>query len=254
MASLDIRNIRTTDQLISKGATAKVYLARNTQTGQKYALKVIIKESLGSRMLAHVRQEARLVMTFNHPHIVKTYYTDETVNKIKILMELFSGDLLSFTKEYGKLIERDAYIIFRQIASAIDYLHNEKHIVHRDIKLSNILFNNDDDMTVVLADFGFAAERDPNGPLFTTVLGTRGYIAPEILAKTGYQGYPADIYALGVCLYIMVSGRNPDSQGFINDNFSPELVDLLRKMVKTDEKNRIDIKEIINHPWMKMFD
>lgn len=250
MAAFDISKVGRTNKMLSYGKTSKVYLGLNSETKEKYAVKIIDKKTVDPRFISLIKEEIRLIMTLDHPHIVKTYHVTETKYLIKIVMELFSGDLLKFHQTYGKLVERDAYIIFRQIVSAINYLHNERHIVHRDIKLANILFNNDDDMTVVLADFGFATHREPDGPLFTKVMGTPRYLAPEIKSKVPHPGYPADIYALGICLYTLVTGHYPEDPIKIDKSINPNLIDLLKQMLIDDPDQRIKIEEIIKHPWM----
>lgn len=252
-ASFDASKMMRTDKLLGSGGSAKVYLAINKDTRQKYAVKIVDKIKTAPKLIELVRDETKLLMKLNHPHIIKTYSTYEDDNRIKITMELFTGDLLKFLKDNGKLIERDAYIIFRQICSAIDYLHNEQHIVHRDIKLANILFNNDDDMTVVLADFGFATHREADDPLISDVRGTPKFMAPEVKNRTPHQGYPADIYALGICLYIMVTIRNP-AYKFEFHGCSAEFVDLLNKMLTPNPDERINIRQVITHPWMLKFD
>jgi serine/threonine protein kinase len=167
-------------------------------------------------------------------------------------MELYTGDLLSFINETNDFNSLDVYIVFRQLVSAVNYLHNEKHIVHRDIKLENILFNNGDDINVVLTDFGFSMHRDPTDPLINIYSGTHDYAAPEILQHRPHRGYPADIYALGICLFAMIAKRFPNPREDLYDTFEDDdLADLLRDMLASTEDRRINIKDIINHPWMK---
>ena len=254
MSAINRSQIRKTNKLINKGVTAEVYVALDISTNQRYALKLINKQTIDQKYITPIRREIEIVMTLDHPHIVRTYDVIETPRSIKILMELFSGNLLEFYQRNGRLNEYQAYIIFRQIASAIDYLHNEKHIVHRDIKLANILFNNDQDMTVVLADFGFAIRREPTDPLITNIAGTPRYMAPELKSRSPNKGYPADIYALGICLYTLVVGEYPDH--FLNLNkvqTNSSLPNLLRRMLDQNEDGRLTIREVINHPWMLSF-
>jgi serine/threonine protein kinase len=105
--------------------------------------------------------------------------------------------------------------LFWELAQAVHYLHC-KDIVHRDLKLDNVLVTEDDQgLTVKLADFGFATKLDPNQPLVSSYKGTkRGYMAPEIHSckndsNLKYDAKATDIFALGVILYAMVMGRLP---------------------------------------------
>ena len=117
------------------------------------------------------------------------------------------------SKTNRQLSEQEARSIFTQICSGVSYCH-AKHIVHRDIKLENILL--DDYNNVKIIDFGFSITIDPEKKL-NVFCGTPSYMAPEIVAKLYYRGNAADVWALGVCLYAMVCGRFP-FRGFSSNN------------------------------------
>lgn len=200
MSYFDPTNIRTIKYLKS-GSFGDVYQAKNIVNGKKYAIKVINKKKMDDDKLEAIKSEIRIIMSMSHPHIIKAYYVMEDDVKYRIYMDLFSGDLASYYKLNGKFSERDAYLIFRQLVSAVNYLHNKRHIVHGDIKLQNVLFNNEKDMNVVLADFGLSYRWKPDDPLVNDFKGTLTYMAPEIRSGIKYQGYPADIFSLGVLLF-----------------------------------------------------
>lgn len=262
------------DQLIGFGATGKIYSVTNPISNKRHAVKVINKNKLKQIDLDSIKREISIVMELEHPHIIKTYSTTETPNLIKIEMELFSGDLSKYIEKTGLLNSKDACIIFRQLVSAIDYLHNVKHIVHGDIKLQNVLFNNDIDMNVVLADFGYAYQHDKYTPSTYVVRGTPLYLAPEIRNHVKHDGYPADIYALGIFLYILTIDPDMGSvEEFRKSGLSlkqylvllekrrfdnikkmedPLLADLLNRMLDIDYRQRINIKEIIEHPFFEI--
>jgi serine/threonine protein kinase len=210
-----------------------------------------------------------ILMSIKHPHIIKTYYITEDDIKYRIYMDLFSGDLDSFHQSKGQLDERNIYIIFHQLVSAVNYLHNVKHIVHGDIKTNNILFNNDEDLNIVLADFGLAYLWKEEDILISSVKGTPTYLAPEIRSGLPYKGYPVDVYSLGVVLFNISFppniyprfDRDVSLPTYLNqlDMFrydrliemkNPFLVDLIKAMIFPDPRGRITIDKVINSPWM----
>ena len=175
-------------------------------------------------------------------------------------MEYICGDLLSFIRKRSKLTESSAKIIFKQIIEGLRYIHSNK-IVHRDIKLDNILI--DLTNTVKICDFGVSRKLSP-GDIMHENCGTPAYIAPEIFQNKGYEGYACDIWSAGVTLYYMLGGVQP----FKANNFtelkkvikigkypklekvSDEVRDLIDGMLQIDPKKRITIPQILNHPWL----
>lgn len=254
MAAFNVDDIIMGD-LINSGGSAKVYKGRNRINGWMYAIKIIDKTVLKSETLENIANETRIALSLQHPHIIRTYHAIEDATHIKIYMELYSGDLLEYILSVGQMSSIDIYVIFSQLISAINYLHNHKNIVHRDIKLENILFNNTSDVNVVLIDFGFSMHREPNGPLITKHSGTIEYAAPEVLNGRAYQGYPADIYSLGVVLFTMTFGRFPspaERGGNIREQIDDQpLRDLISSMLNPVESKRITVREILNHPWIR---
>lgn len=108
-------------------------------------------------------------------------------------------------KKYHCLAEEEARQVFRQAVEGVDYLH-KKNIAHRDIKLENILLN--ESQTVKLIDFGFSIQSQ-KGQLLNIYCGTPSYMSPELAMKKNYQGWHADVWALGVLLYVLLCGRFP---------------------------------------------
>ena len=108
-------------------------------------------------------------------------------------------------KKYRCLEEEEARWVFRQTVQGVDYLH-KKNIAHRDIKLENILI--DENQSIKLIDFGFSI-MGPKDKLLNIYCGTPSYMSPELANKKNYQGWLADIWALGVLLYVLLCGRFP---------------------------------------------
>ena len=135
-----------------------------------------------------------------------------------ILMEYVeNGELFSIIKGTGKFPEWLARYYFQQILSALHYLHQECGVCHRDIKLENILM--DAKMNIKLSDFGFCTLlADENGNTnLEDQKGTPGYMAPEMFKVKGYQGTNVDLFALSVCLFMMVTGCQPFNQAKARD-------------------------------------
>jgi len=144
----------------------------------------------------------------NHDNIVKLIEAFETDSHVYLVMEDVSGGSLhSYLKEMinKQLEEEEARRIFKQIMIALKYCHS-KCIAHRDIKLENILL--DEDKNVKLIDFGFST-CIPNHKKIRMFCGTPSYMAPQIVSKVEYAGPPADIWATGVLLYALLNGCFP---------------------------------------------
>ena len=225
--------------------------------------------------------EINLMRKLNHQNITKILETFEDEQYYFIIMEYINGgNLFSYVKKRRKLSEKVAKFIFRQIILGIQHIHSQL-IVHRDIKLENILI--DMNNNIKICDFGIGIVlSSENQPLYSHC-GTPVYIAPEIILSTkekGYNGFPVDIWSAGIALYIMISGKlpfnlNESYNDFDNldednskgknkklkyeiihkepkylENISDELRDLLKGLLNKDPKKRLTCEEILNHPWL----
>ena len=250
-------------RLIGRGAFGKVNLALHVLTGRIVAIKSFNKKNLKKKeSINKIYNEINLMKTLRHNSIVKILETIETENYILIIMENISGgNLLSFVKKRTKLNEKTAHFIFRQLISSIKFIHS-KGIIHRDIKLDNILI--DLNNTIKICDFGVGRTYKKNEKL-KDKCGTPAYIAPEILINNdGYFGPPVDVWSSGVVLYAMLSGNVPFKGNNIKDlhqviingsysnikDISNEAKDLICKIFEVNPLKRINIDEILNHPWM----
>ena len=166
-------------------------------------------------------------------------------------------DLFECIEQSDHFTEPMARHIFSQVVEAVAHLHN-LGLAHRDIKDENILI--DHDFSVKLIDLGSAAFVNPDRP-FDLFLGTKQYAAPEILCRNEYCGWAADVWSLGCCLYIILTGAVPFSSGTQaiqypfttpNRDVSDSCLNLLRRMLEKDARKRANIEEIRNHPWLTM--
>lgn len=144
----------------------------------------------------------------NHPNVARLFDTFETNKHICFVIELCSGgDLFSYIKKRRRLKEDIARFFFKQLIEGLAYIHNAKKVVHRDIKLENILL--DATGNVKICDFGVSRQLRYDHTVMKEQCGTPAYIAPEILLDKGYTGYKVDMWCAGVCLYAMLIGSVP---------------------------------------------
>ncbi|KAI8577255.1 hypothetical protein K450DRAFT_178089 [Umbelopsis ramanniana AG] len=208
-------------KLLGVGAFSKVYLVECTETGKKYAIKMISKDRLAhdSRIRSSIDREVAILEYIDHPNVVHLDCTMETEHHFCLVLEhVDGGELYDYVEKLHKnltpgqtvdemLIKR----LFLQLVNVMIWLH-EKHIVHRDLKLENILISSatDSDVPVLkLSDFGLARVIEVDNPILRTRCGSEEYAAPEIIQNTGYDGRKTDTWALGVILYALLVGYLP---------------------------------------------
>lgn len=152
------------------------------------AIKQIPKE-MSAALTREIHHHRRL----HHPHVTKLFEVIASESSIWLITELCSGgELFDYLAEKGRLSEDEGRVIFGQLCLAVGYIH-EKGVVHRDLKLENVLL--DEHCRVKLGDFGFTREFE-RGALLDTYCGTTGYAAPEMLLAKKYLG-PGD--AITMC-------------------------------------------------------
>ena len=253
-------------RIIGKGAFGKVNLGLNLLTGRIVAIKSFNKQNIISDISKRkILYETNLMRNLHHKSIVKILETFESEKYILIIMEYISGgNLQNFVKKRRKLTEKTAKILFKQIIEGIQYIHSQG-IVHRDIKLENILL--DLNNNIKICDFGVGKIIKPESILYDQC-GTPVYMAPEIIKNIGYKGFPVDIWSSGVALYIMLTGNIPFNRGKIHDlqynivnkdinpieGVSNEAKNLIEGLLNKDPNKRLTAEEILNHPWLNNID
>lgn len=171
------------------------------------AVKII--STSDEKVRKFVEREISILKLIYSEHIVRMYRTYSHKNSQIIEMEFFSqGDLFDYMKSRKTLDEYNCSSVIRSVAAALTYLHSLS-IVHRDIKPENLLvyFNENDLLRVKLTDFGLATKLAKNELLFT-VCGTPSYVAPEIIAKEGYNEN-VDLWSAGILMYLLLAGFPP---------------------------------------------
>lgn len=191
---------------IGKGNYGIVYLAKDLETEDEFAIKSITKELISRSCtgISSIVNEINILRKLNHPNIITIYKVYETETHVHLVLDYAShGNLKDKIKGSGPLSEEIAISLTEKLLYTLSYIHSE-NIVHRDVKLENILLV-DDEYNFKICDFGLACEIQD---LQNLRCGTPGYIAPEILKKENY-GFKADIYSLGICVYYILTGRIP---------------------------------------------
>ncbi|XP_018620484.1 serine/threonine-protein kinase DCLK1b isoform X4 [Scleropages formosus] len=252
---------------IGDGNFAVVRECVERSTGREYALKIINKgKCRGKEQM--IQNEVSILRRVKHPNIVLLIEEMDTYSELYLVMELVKGgDLFDAITSTNKYTERDASGMLYNLASAIKYLHS-LNIVHCDIKPENLLVyeHQDGSKSLKLGDFGLATVVD--GPLYT-VCGTPTYVAPEIIAETGY-GLKVDIWAAGVITYILLCGFPPfrgtsdDQEALFDqilmgqldfpspywDSVSDSAKELITCMLQVEVDQRYTAPQVLDHPWV----
>lgn len=275
-------------QNIGSGSMGKVKVAKNMKTQELCAVKIVTravktflykcekdpqfrnslsKEEYKEKLLKENSRDKRTVREgglgeiFYHPNICRLFCTWALTTHYYMLFEYVQGgQLLDYIIQHGSLKEHRVRKFTRGIASAIKYLHGH-NIVHRDLKIENILISDAGDIKII--DFGLSNFFNVNSKL-KTFCGSLYFAAPELLKAEPYIGPEVDIWAFGIVMFVLLCGKVP----FDNDrsdvlhklikegnveypsHLSESVKSLLKRMIVVDRDMRYNIDEINNHPWM----
>ncbi|XP_053383005.1 PAS domain-containing serine/threonine-protein kinase-like, partial [Mercenaria mercenaria] len=247
---------------IGKGAFGFVKLASRTRDRKQVVVKFIRRGKVFSDCWVQDTEYGRMPLEvsilhkLDHPNIVKVLDVFENAEFIQMVMEKHGSgmDLFEFIDRSPNMDEGLASYIFRQMVSAVSYLHS-KNILHRDIKDENVIVN--EQFQIKLIDFGAVAFLEP-GKLFATFCGTLEYCSPEVLMGNKYQGPELEVWSLGVTLYTLVFGENPffDVEETIKCVLKPpfpvssELMMLICWLLHPDTKRRASVSSIEKNCWV----
>lgn len=256
-------------RLIGEGMNGQVRLARDSLTDNTVAVKMVPR--LGrENETQFLAREVQIILSLSHPNIVRTIDVFVRTRRIHFVMEfLAGGELFDFIAENTNFTEVHAATVMADLLRALSYLH-ARGIAHRDVKLENLLCANTSwPLDVKLADFGFANYIGPGpDPVLSSFVGTPYYIAPEML-RANAHGRPVDVWASGVVLYILLSGKFPfggkneteyyqrvltKEAYFPSEEWadvSDDAKDLVRGMLCKDPKKRLTADQCLSHPWLK---
>jgi len=254
----------TMGEKIGQGAYACVRAGWTKDTGDRVAVKVYDKSTLSRESRKrNVQREVHILAKIRHKHIVGFREWFSTDRHIYIVMEYVSGGSLQSLlrkQPLSRFDDTSAKTIFRQICDGIGFCHSLR-VVHRDIKLENVLM--DRNGLVKIIDFGFAVAI-PVGQKLKVFCGTPSYIAPEIISGQPY-GFPGDVWALGILLYVLLAGRFPYKAAtqrelyrrIVRGNFltlenaTPEARDLLKCLLEKDQSMRPTLDQVLTGPWIR---
>jgi serine/threonine protein kinase len=244
------------DAAVARSGMSVLYRATNLADGTQVAVKVPHPEMEADPVLfERFKREEEIGRMLDHPGVVKSY-DDEQRSRVYMVLEWVKGKLLrSILNEEKKLPAERAVRITLGICDALDYMH-KRGVVHRDLKPENVMV--DDDDNIKLIDFGIAMKEDARRLTFvnlSSTLGTPDYISPEqVKGQRGDQR--SDIYALGIMLYEMLTGRvpfvgpnplaamnerllhEPAPPRELNSAISPELEEILLRALEQDPRHR----------------
>ena len=245
--------------ILGDGMFGNVKLAQDKKTKEKVAIKVLEKKKIkDDEDKYHVKIEIEILKKISHLNVIKTKKILEDSENIYIIMEYCEkGELFDRIVEEIYLANDEAACYFYQLINGLDYIH-QKGIVHRDLKLENILLNKNNIVKII--DFGLSNFYDSN-KLLSTPCGSPSYASPDILSGEKYDGIMIDIWSTGIILYAMLCGHLPfddennenlyqkilDCKFDIPQHLEEDSVDLLKKILVKESKKRITIKEIKNH-------
>ncbi|KAK9280290.1 hypothetical protein L1049_013978 [Liquidambar formosana] len=251
---------------LGEGSFAKVKYAKNVETGDSVAIKVVDRDQvLRHKMVEQIKREISTMKVIKHPNVVQLFEVMASKTKIYIVLEFVDGgELFDKIAKHGRLKEDEARRYFHQLINAVDYCHS-RGVYHRDLKPENLLL--DSYGTLKVSDFGLSAfsQQVRGDGLLHTACGTPNYVAPEVLNDKGYDGTASDIWSCGVILFVLMAGYLPFDE--------PSLMALYRKIYKADFScpswfssgakklikrildpsplTRITIPEILENEWFK---
>lgn len=259
-------------RVVGVGGSGRVIQALHKPTGQMRAVKVMSKARLfqQEQRLQRVITEKRILARLRHPFVVSLHWAFQTTTHLFLVLDFCGGGELFFHMlQRGRFEERDAMFYFCEILLGLEYLHSQQ-VLYRDLKPENCLL--DDDGHIRLTDFGLSKDNLTQSALFTSFVGTAGYLSPEMVARQGH-GFPLDYYCLGCLLYCLLTGSLPHYEGdykaMIQRRIKGEQCafppwismtaqDLLKGLLAPDPTDRIGSQrgaiEVKEHPWLAEVD
>ncbi|XP_015066690.1 CBL-interacting serine/threonine-protein kinase 23 [Solanum pennellii] len=251
---------------LGEGTFAKVKFARNVETGDNVAIKILDKEKvMKHKMIGQIKREISTMKLIRHPNVIRMYEVMASKSKIYIVLEFVTGgELFDKIASKGRLKEDEARKYFQQLINAVDYCHS-RGVFHRDLKPENLLL--DANGVLKVSDFGLSAlpQQVREDGLLHTTCGTPNYVAPEVINNKGYDGAKADLWSCGVILFVLMAGYLPFEESNLvalykkihkaeftcPPWFSSNAKKLIKRILDPNPQRRITITEVIENEWFK---
>ncbi|KAK7102743.1 serine/threonine-protein kinase par-1-like [Littorina saxatilis] len=248
---------------LGEGSYGKVKLACERVTGHQVAIKYVKKSKIQNEAdLTRIRREIRILSSLRHPNIVNIRQVYEKKDRIVLVMDCATGgELYDYLNTHRCLPESQTRRFFRQISAALHCIH-QNGIVHRDLKLENIVL--DEERNVKIADFGLANYFSPDSML-KTFCGSPLYASPEIVNGKAYHGPEVDVWSLGVILYTLSYGAMPfqhsnlkvlrqqiSSGHYVQPSQPCGAASLIRHMLTVKSSLRATLPDILGHWWVNL--
>ncbi|XP_049746268.1 serine/threonine-protein kinase 33 isoform X4 [Elephas maximus indicus] len=264
-------------RILGQGSFGMVIEAINKETETKWAIKKVNKEKAGSSAVKLLEREVNILKSVKHEHIIHLEQVFETPKRMYLVMELCEdGELKRILDRKGRFSETETRWIIQSLASAIAYLH-DKDIVHRDLKLENIMVkssfidaNDEMNLNIKVTDFGLAVKKQGRSEaMLQTTCGTPIYMAPEVINAHDYS-QQCDIWSIGVIMYMLLCGgppfwANSEDKLFelirkgelrfrdpVWDSISDCAKSALKQLLKVDPAHRITAKELLDTQWITL--
>ncbi|CAM6082117.1 unnamed protein product [Calypogeia fissa] len=251
---------------LGEGTFAKVKFAKNLETGESVAIKVLDKEKiLKHKMVEQIKREISTMKLVKHPNIVQLLEVLASKTKIYIVLEFVTGgELFDKIVHQGRLKEDEARKYFQQLINAVDYCHS-RGVYHRDLKPENLLLDVSGNLKI--SDFGLSAlpQQFREDGLLHTTCGTPNYVAPEVINDKGYKGATADLWSCGVILFVLMAGYLPFDESNLMTLykkiyradftcpswFSSGARKLILRILDPNPRSRITVPQILENEWFK---
>ncbi|XP_027870520.1 serine/threonine-protein kinase 33 isoform X1 [Xiphophorus couchianus] len=259
---------------LGQGSFGIVYEATHIATQTKWAIKEVRKPAAGSSKFKMLDNEINILKQVDHAHIIHLEVTYNTPTKICLVTELCRGGTLKQQLQQKKFFTEDeTRKIIYYLADAVVYLH-KRDIVHRDLKLENILVkncpdDNDNWFDIKVADFGLSVKADGVGirKVLTDACGTLLYMAPEMMSSRGYSHW-CDVWSIGVIMFMLLCGEPPfhskSKERLLKKIMCKEVQFtqpiwatvsdggkyLLTCLLKADPAYRMSAHQLLDHPWI----
>ncbi|WOK94194.1 calcium-dependent protein kinase 10-like [Canna indica] len=266
----NLKDLYSLGKKLGEGQFGTTYLCVEKATGMHYACKSILKRKLVTDDdVEDVRREIQIMHHLSgQPNVISIKGAYEDAVAVHVVMELcVGGELFDRIIQKGHYTERKAAELAKVITGVVEACHS-MGVMHRDLKPENFLFvNQEEDAPLKTIDFGLSVFFRP-GEIFTDVVGSPYYVAPEVLNKS--YGPEADVWSIGIIIYILLVGVPPfwaESEQDIFDevlngtlnlhsdpwpSISVSAKDLVRKILVRDPKKRLTAHEVLCHPWVQV--